>query len=411
LFGYCLAVLAVACKKHQVAGSPPPVVSVAAAAAKDVPVYIQFAGTLDSYVNADVRARVAGTLIAQNYREGSFVQSGQLLFTIDPAPLRAARLQAAGSLEQARAALEKANADVARYGPLVEKKAATKEQLDNAIAARHTALGQIEAAKGALDQANLNLGYTWVRAPVDGIADIAQVRVGNLVGQGGATLLTTVSTVDPIRFVFQIGESDYIEYADRLKQLSERPLDQLEEPSEDPAHSVELMLVSDRAYPYRGYLAVVARQVDPTTGTLTLQTLFPNPEMLLRPGQYGRVRFRNVLISAVIIPQRAVAELQGKHQVVIVGGDNKAEMRSIELGPTTGSFVVVTNGIKAGDQIVIDGVQKVKAGQPVTPTPADTSSLPMSTAPVQVPTPPPPPPPIGGGPPPSATPSRAPPAR
>jgi membrane fusion protein (multidrug efflux system) len=387
------------------------VVSVAPAAAKDVPVYIQFAGTLDSYVNAEARARVAGTLLAQNYREGSFVQSGQLLFTIDPAPLRAAQLQASGALEQALAALEKADADVARYRPLVEKRAATKEQLDNAIAARHTAQGQIEVAKGALKQANLNLGYTLVRAPVDGIADIAQVRVGNLVGQDAATLLTTVSTIDPLRFIFQIGEGDYLKYAERLKELSERPLDQLERPSDDPAHSVELLLVGDRSFPYRGYLAVVARQVDPTTGTLTLQALFPNPEMLLRPGQYGRVRFRNVLAHAVIIPQRAVQELQGKHEVAIVGQDDKVEVRTVEVGPTTGAFVVVEKGLKSGERIVIDGVQKVKAGQPVTPTPADTSALPMSTGPVQVPTPPPPPPrppAIGGGPGPSAPPSAAP---
>src|SRR5262249_29143625 len=157
--------------------------------------------------------------------------------------LRAAKLEAAGSLEQARAALQKANADIARYRPLVEKRAATKEQLDNAIAARDTAQGQIQAAQGALDQANLNLGYTLVRAPVDGIADIAQVRVGNLVGQNSPTLLTIVSTVDPIRFVFQISESDYLKYADRLRELSERPLGQPENPSADPAHSVELMLV------------------------------------------------------------------------------------------------------------------------------------------------------------------------
>ncbi|HKQ70528.1 MAG TPA: efflux RND transporter periplasmic adaptor subunit [Polyangiaceae bacterium] len=382
----------------------------AAATTKDVPVYVQFAGTLVSYVNADVRARVAGTLLEQNYRDGSFVQAGQLLFTIDPAPLRAARLEAAGMLEQARAAFEKANADVGRYGPLVEKKAATKEQLDNAVAARHTAEGQIASAKGALDQADLNLGYTWVKAPVSGIADIAQVRVGNLVGQGAPTLLTTVSTVDPLRFVFQIAEGDYLEYSDRLKELSERPLDQLERPSDDPAHSVELMLVGERPYPYRGYLAVVASQVDPTTGTLTLQALFPNPDTLLRPGQYGRVRFRNVLRDAVVIPQRAVQELQGKHEVAIIGQGDKAEMRSLELGPTTGAFVVVHKGLATGERIVIDGVQKVVLGQPVTPTAADTSSLPMSSAPVPVPTPPPPPPAVGGGPKPAApSPSAAPP--
>jgi membrane fusion protein (multidrug efflux system) len=185
-------------------------------------------------------------------------------------------------------------------------------------------------------------------------------------------------------------------------------LAELEKPSDDPAHSVELILVGDRPYPYRGYVAVVASQVDPTTGTLTLQALFPNPALLLRPGQYGRVRFRNVLVNAVVIPQRAVAQLQGKHQVSVVGDGNKVELRTVELGPTTGAFFVVESGLRAGERIVIDGVQKVKAGQPVTATPADTSALPMSTAPVEVPTPPPPqqPPAVGGGPPPaSAAPS------
>jgi membrane fusion protein (multidrug efflux system) len=362
-------------------------------------VYVEFAGTLQAFSNAEVRARVAGTLLEQNYRDGTFVKDGELLFTIDPKPLKALRLIAFGELEQARAALLKANNDIARYEPLVAKKAAPREQLENARAARATAIGQIASAKGALDQASINLGYTQVMAPGDGIADIAKVRVGNLVGQGQPTLLTSVATIDPIRFVFQISEGDYLQYAQRIKELSERPLDELENPEADPVRSVELVLVGEKAYPYRGYVSSVANKVDPSTGTLGVEALFPNPEMLFRPGQYGRVRFRNLLTNAVVIPQRCVQEIQGKSQVALVSPDNKVDVRMIDPGPTTGAFIVVNSGLKAGDPVVVEGVQKARAGQPVTPMPADTSGLPFSTTPVPVPTTPPPPPAVGGGPP------------
>jgi membrane fusion protein (multidrug efflux system) len=394
-----LIVYAFSCKKEKPPPPPPPIVSFAPAATRDVPVYVEMAGTLQAYVNAEVRARVAGTLLEQNYRDGTFVKAGDLLFTIDPKSFEAKRLETQGALEQARASLQKADADIARYGPLVEKRAAPREQLENARAARNVALGQIASAQGALNQAILNLGYTKVTAPVDGIADIAKVREGNLVGQAGPTLLTSVATIDPIRFVFQISESDYLLYADRIQQLQQRPLDNLENPSDDPAHSLELVLVGGRAFPYRGYVSSVASQVDPSTGALGVEALFPNPDMLLRPGQYGRIRFGNVLVGAVVVPQRAVQETQGKYQVALVSPEKTVQVRPIEMGPTTGAFVVVQKGLNPGDPVVIDGVQKAKAGEPVTPMPADTSGLPFSTTPVPVPVTPPPPPAVGGGPP------------
>jgi membrane fusion protein (multidrug efflux system) len=388
------ALVASACEKPHEQAPPPPVVSVADVTQKDVTVYREFGGTLDAYVNAEVRARVAGMILDQDYREGGFVKAGALLFTIDPAPFRAAKMQAEGQLDQARAALEKAQADVSRYTPLVEKRAASKEQLDNAIAARHAAEGQVQIAKGALEQATLNLGYTRVIAPVDGIVDIAQARIGNLVGQASPTLLTTVSTIDPIRFIFQISEAKYLEFADRIKELSARPATPALGPSDDPAKSLLLVLAGDRPYPYRGYIALVASQVDPTTGTLTVQAVFPNPEMLLRPGQYARARLTDHLPSAVLVPERAVSQVQGQQQVAVVGPDSKAQVRNVKRGPVSGAFVVIEEGVKPGERVVVDGVQKVKAGQAVATAPADTSTLQLSSAAVEVPSlraPPPPP--------------------
>ncbi|MDB5216603.1 MAG: efflux system, rane fusion protein CmeA [Myxococcaceae bacterium] len=378
-----MAMAVVACGSEHKAPPPPPLVSVAPVTERDVPIYVEFSGTLDAQVNAEVRARVAGVLLAQNYREGSIVKTGQLLFTIDALPFRAALLQARGSLEQARAALAKAEADIARYRPLVEKRAATKEQLDNALAARLAALGQVEGAEGALHQAELNLGYTRVLSPIDGLADIAQVRVGNLVGQQSPTLLTTVSTIDTMRLVFQISEVAYLEYAERIKQLSARtPAEQAS--SDDPTQKLELVLAGGRVYPQRGYIAIVGRQIDPTTGTLTVQAFFPNPDLLLRPGQYGHARFMNTLTHAVVVPQRAVRELQGQNLVAVVGPDNHVDMRRVDVGPVSGAFIVVKQGVKPGERVVVEGIQKTKAGQPVTVMPADTSTLELSSAPVAV---------------------------
>jgi membrane fusion protein (multidrug efflux system) len=361
---------------------PPPVVSVAAAEPRDVPGYHEHAGVLQAYVSADVRARVEGFLLDQRYTEGSFVKAGQLLFVIDPKTFEAAKLQAEGNLVQAKAALEKADADVTRDRPLVEKQAVSKQDLDHAVAAKDAAVGQVKAAEGALRTASLNLGYARVVAPVDGIAGIAQVRIGNLVGQGQPTLLATVYEVDPIRLVFSLPERDYIDLAKLVADFERAQAEGGPLPPE--ANGVQLVLADGSIFPSQGRIAVVGGPVDPATGTLTVQALFPNPDRVLRPGQYGRLRTRADIKQAVVVPQRALAQVQGRDQVAIVGADDKIEMRPVKLGPQSGSFVVVESGLRPGERVVIDGVSKVRSGQPVIAKPADTSAMPMASAPVEV---------------------------
>jgi membrane fusion protein, multidrug efflux system len=381
--GLYVALVSTSCSGKQApAAPPPPVVSVAAAAQKDVPVYSEYIGTLDGYVNADARARVQGILLEQHYTEGSPVKAGQLLFVIDPKPYEAAKLQAEGALAQAEAALEKANADVARDTPLVAKQAVSQQDLDNAIASRDSAIGQVASARGQLETAVLNLGYTRVTSPVDGIAGIAQVRIGNLVGQGEPTLLATVSQVNPMRVVVSLAEREYLALASRLAEF-ERIEAQGGIHSAD-ARAIQLILADGSVFPYAGHLAIVGAQVNPATGTLTVQALFPNPDQLLRPGQYARVRAKQEIKQAIVVPQRAVAQTQGKDEVAVLGAEDKIEMRTVKLGATSGAFVVVEDGLKPGERIVIDGISKVRAGQAVMAKPADTSALPMESAPVLV---------------------------
>jgi len=361
---------------------PPPVVSVAAVEQREVPGYREFAGVLQAYVSADLRARVEGFLVEQRYVEGAFVKQGQVLFVIDPKPFEAARLQAEGNLAQARAELEKAEADVARDQPLVAKQAVSRQDLDHAVAAKDAAVGQVAAAEGALRTASLNLGYTRVVAAIDGIAGIAQVRMGNLVGQGQPTLLATVYQVDPIRMVWSLPERDYIGLAATIAEFERAEASGGPVPPE--ARGIQLVLADGSIFPSKGKIAIVGGPVDPATGTLTVQALFPNPDPLLRPGQYGRMRIRNDIPRAVVVPQRAVAQIQGQDQVAVVGPDDKVDMRAVTLGPLSGAFVVVENGLRPGERIVIDGVSKVRAGQPVIAKPADTSALPMASAPVEV---------------------------
>jgi membrane fusion protein (multidrug efflux system) len=390
LVDVCLVLFATSCgRKHEATTPARPVVSVAAAAQRDVPVYDEYAGTLEAYVSADVRARVEGFLLEQHYTEGGFVKTGQLLFVIDPRPFEAARLQAEGTLAEAKAALEKATADVARDRPLVAKQAVSQQDLDNAVAAKDSAMGQVVAAEGALRTAKLNLEYTRVVAPVDGIAGIAQVRIGNLVGQGQPTLLTTVYQVDPMRMVWSLPERDYIDLAAHIADFERTEGRDGIVPPESTG--LELVLANGSFFPHRGRVAVVGGPVDPATGTLTVQALFPSPDRLLRPGQYGRLRIKHEIKQAVVVPQRAVAQEQGKDQVAFVGPEGKIEMRSVKLGPTSGAFVVVESGLKPGEQIVIDGIDKVQAhpGQPVTTKPADTSALPMGSTEQGPPAPPP----------------------
>lgn len=362
---------------------PSPVVSVAAVERRDVPGYHEYAGVLQAYVSAEARARVEGFLVKQDYTEGAFVKAGQLLFVIDPKPFEAAKLQAEGNLVQAQAALEKAEADVARDRPLVAKEAVSKQDLDHAVASKDAAEGQVKAAQGALQTATLNLGYTRVVAPVDGIAGIAQVRIGNLVGEGQPTLLATVYQVDPIRLAWSLPEREYIGLAPTIAAFERAQVEGGPVPPE--AREVQLVLADGSVFQSKGKIAIVGGPVDPATGTLTVQALFPNPDLFLRSGQYGRIRIRQDLPHAAVVPQRALAQVQGQDQVAVVGPGDQIEMRQVKLGPRSGAFVVVQEGLKTGERIVIDGISKVRSGQRIVAKPADTSALPMSTAPVEVP--------------------------
>jgi membrane fusion protein (multidrug efflux system) len=319
-------------------------------------------------------------LLEQHYTEGSTVKAGQLLFVIDPKPYEAAKLQAEGELAQAKAELARAEADVARDSPLVAKQAVSQQDLDHAIAARESATGQVAAAQGRLQTAVLNLGYTRVTSPIDGIAGITQVRIGNLVGQSEPTLLTTVSEVDPIRVVLSLAEREYLRLAARIAEF-ERIEAQGGQHVDVPP--IQLILADGSVFPQAGRFAIVGSRVDPATGTLTVQALFPNREQLLRPGQFARVRINQEVKQAVIVPQRAVTQTQGQDQVALVGTGNKIEMRPVKLGPTSGAFVVIEAGAKPDERVVVDGVGKVQAGQAVSPQPADTSSFQLESIPPQ----------------------------
>lgn len=358
---------------------PPPLVSVATVTRRDVPVYSEYSGTLEGYVNAEVRARVEGLLLRQTYTEGAPVKAGQQLFQIDPQPYEAAKLQAEGNLAQAKAALQKASADVERDTPLVEKQAVSKQDLDNAIAAKASAVGQVAAADGQLRTALLNLGYARVVAPIDGIAGIAQVRVGNLVGQGQPTLLATISNVDPIRLGWPLAERDYISLASRIAEFERARAEGAPMPADTPIF--QLVLADGSVFPYKGRVELVASEVNAATGTLTVQALFRNPEGLLRSGQYGRVRIHEPIAHAIAIPGRAIAQIQGQDQVGVVQPDDKVALRPVKLGPKSGAFVVVREGLTEGERIVIDGMGKLRAGEAVKTKPADTSALPMETVP------------------------------
>ena len=398
----------------------------------NVPIYKEWIGTTEGMVNAEIKAQVTGYLLRQDFKEGSFVKKGQLLFEIDPRPFRAvvdqangqvaqfqgqleqaasqvvqaeAQLaQATSQLSQAQAQLTQAESnqvktqlDVNRYRPLIEQKAVTQQEYDNAVQANVTSKAQVEAAqagieaaraqlaharaqvstakagisaaKGQLENAKaivntavLNLGFTRITAPIDGIVGIAQAQVGNLVGITSGPL-TTISTVDPIKVYFTLSEQEYLNYTRPTLRDAEETgaLDQLD---------LELVLADGTTYPEKGKFYFADREVDPKTGAIRMAGVFPNAGNLLRPGQYGRVRaVTSVKEEALLVPQRAVTELQGTYQVAVVGHDNKVSIRPVKVGEKSGSQWVVEEGLKAGDSIVAEGTQKVRPGMTVSPKP------------------------------------------
>jgi RND family efflux transporter MFP subunit len=357
----------IGCGRTQAAAPPPPPeVGVARVVKQDVPVYSDWVATLDGYVNAEIRPQVAGYLIKQNYTEGSLVRKGQVLFEIDPRPFKAALDRAKGDLAQAEAQLGKSILDVERDTPLAKARAIAQSQLDNEIQARLGAQAAVESNKAAVEQAELNLEWTKVTSLVDGIAGIAQVQIGNLVGSN--SILTSVSQVDPIKAYFPISEQAYV-----LAQKQSSP-GSTKHTIRFFGNSLNLILTDGSIFPQKGKILLADRQVDPNTGTIRIVAAFPNPGNILRPGQYGRVHVETKMKKgALLIPQSAVAQLQGSYQAAVVGSDHKVSMRTVKPGETVGTMWVIENGLKPGEQVVVEGLQRLKEGSLVTPKPAQPS--------------------------------------
>jgi RND family efflux transporter MFP subunit len=363
--------------KHGAAGGPgSPDVQVVQVEQKDVPIYGEWIGTLDGFTNADVRAQVTGYLMRQGYQEGAFVRKGQLLFQIDPRPFQAALDQAAGQLAQAKASLANARAvqgrtqlDVERYTPLAKEQAASQQDLDNSVqnnlaakATVATAEAQIKTAEAALETAQINLDFTRLIAPIDGIAGQAQLQVGALVNPSTGPV-TSVSDVDPIKVYFTVSESEYLEWNKRFPTESSRE-------AAGKQLRLQLILANGSTYPRDGTFYFADRQVNQSTGAIRIAGLFPNPGNILRPGGYGRVRTAvRVQKDARLVPQRAVSELQGAYQVAIVDAQNKVSIRTVQVGDRVGTQWIVADGLKPGERVVAEGVQKVRPGMQVNPKP------------------------------------------
>jgi len=383
---------------------PPLQVEVADVEQRDVPIYKEWIGTLDGLVNADIKAEVSGYLVQQAYTEGSFVRKGQLLFQIDPRPFQAeldqaqGRLaQSQGQLEQARAQLAQAEAgvavaqanqrrvqlDVDRYIPLAQAQAITQQDLDDATQNNMAAKAQLQAAqaqvatskaqiteslaaveadKAAVETARINLGFTRITSPIDGIPGIAQLQVGALVSPASGAI-TTVSTVDPIKVYFTASEQEYLEYTRRFPTVEERA-------ANHKRLELDLILADGSTYPHKGKFDFADRQVDVRTGAIRLAGLFPNPGNILRPGEYGRVRAAiQVQKDALLVPQRAILDLQGAQEIAVVDADNKVTIRPVTVGDTVGNMWIVREGVKPGERVVVEGLQKVRTGTIVDPEP------------------------------------------
>jgi RND family efflux transporter MFP subunit len=343
---------------------------------EDVPIYAEWIGTLDGLVNADVRAQVTGYLLKQGYQEGSFVKQGQLLFQIDPRPFQAALDQAQGQLAQAHAALANAQAvqrrtelDVQRYRPLAEQQAASQQDLDNsvqnnlaAIATVQTARAQIQTYEAAVETAKINLDFTRLIAPIDGVAGRAQLQVGALVTPSSG-VVTSVSTLNPVKVYFTVSEPQYLAWRKRYPTDASRQ-------EADRRLRLQLILADGSTYRDEGKFYFADRQVDESTGAIRIAGLFPNPDNVLRPGGYAKIRaVIRTQPGALLVPQRAVSELQGGYQVAVVEADNKVDVRTVTVGDQVDNRWIITGGLNAGDRVVAEGVQRMRTGVHVNPKP------------------------------------------
>ena len=350
IFAAVFSLLGCGKKAVQTEAAPPPEVLVTQVVKADVPVVHEWVGTLNGSENADIRARVNGYLQKKDYDEGSYVKEGDLMFEIDPRPFEAALAQAKSELLQEQAVQLATQADFGRSQELFEKKVISVQEFENKKQVNQSHVAKVAALEAAVQTAQLNLGFTKINAPVDGIAGIAKAQIGDLVGPGSpgsSESLTTVSKIDPIRLYFPLSEKDYRQYANRITEAMQTPESERKE-------STELVFADGTVYPQKGKFSFLDRQVDPTTGTILMAVNFPNHEHTLRPGQFAKARVVIENISdALLVPERALVELQGSYQIGVIGEDSKAEIRPIKIGPRYKGQVVVTEGLKQGEKVIV----------------------------------------------------------
>jgi len=357
-FGTTLLLLS-GCKSGQGReASPLPTVEVVDVIRKDVPIYSEWIASTDGFVNATIRAQIQGYLIKQDYKEGDSVKKGQVLFEIDPRMFEAVLEQAKGELAQRQASWETAKANLERIKPLAEQKAVSMKDLDDATGAEQASRAAVVAARAVVDKAQVDLGFTKITSPIDGIAGIAKAQIGNLVGPGSVEELTTVSTVNPIKVYIPMSEQEYLRDMQNGRGHNHRTM------------PLDLILADGSIHPYKGSLAFADRQVDVRTGTIRVAALFPNPGNVLRPGQFARVRAQTMAKKgALLVPQRAVAELQGSYQVAVVGAGNKVNIRPVKPAERVDNLWVIDDGLKPGEHVVAEGIQKINQGMAVNPKP------------------------------------------
>jgi membrane fusion protein (multidrug efflux system) len=371
----CCAILAAGCEKQEKVAPPPPVVLVSEAQQQNVPIYEESIATLDGSTNTNIRAQVSGYLISQNYIEGSTVKKGQLLFQIDPRTYQATLDRAQAELASAQAQQLQAQQTEDRNRQMYAQDAVSKKNLDNSVQANEAAKAQVMAAKAEMETAKLNLNYTKVISPIDGVIGKAIPSLGDLISP--AQELSTVSTINPIRANFTVSEQFYLLHAEKIVESSKLPLEQRPE-------GLEIILANGDVYAHKGKFDYINRQVDTSTGTFLVTGLFPNPQSILRPGQYARLRavVKNIP-DAIVVPQRAVSEMQGIYQIVVIKDDGTVDLRKVTVGPQVGSVWVIMNGLKAGEKVVVEGIQKCVPGAKVTARPFETPKTAANSETVQ----------------------------
>lgn len=348
-----------ACGEKELPAPPAPKVVVTSVEKRDVDVHTEWVGTTAGFVNADIHPKIDGYVLKQVYHDGGVVKTGDLLFEIDPRQFQADLDRAKGQLARTQAILTRNELDVKRYKPLAAEGAVSQKELDDAVQTLAANEAQLASDQAVLEQARLNLAWTKVESPIDGVAGIANAQVGDLVGP--TTLLTSVSQLDPIKVIIQLSEIEYLRFAKRVRAVEQTG-------AASKKARIELILADRSRYPEPGRASVAGLDVAATTGTIEVQGIFPNPDNVLRPGQFAKVRtVTQELPGALVIPQRAVRDLQGIDQVAVVGADDKVAFVNVKLGPLTGSDTVVTEGLKAGDRVVVEGLQKIRDGLVVEP--------------------------------------------